>query len=250
MKKAIASWSSGKDSCLACHKAINMGYEVKYLFNTISNESKRINFHGINKELLKTQSEAVEIPLFQIETTPNGYTEEFKNGVNELIEKEGISAMIFGDIYLQWHKDWIDEVCNELGICAVMPLWNRNSKEIILEFINCGFEAVVVGVSANYVKDGNKLIGKRINNEFINYIENYNKNNNKNNNKNKVNGNSNFDICGENGEYHTFVTNGPLFKKKINILETEKIYRESEYDGKVYGNWFLDIKKFELVDKN
>jgi len=243
MKKAIASWSSGKDSCLACYKAINMGYEVKYLFNTVSNESKRVNFHGVNTNLLKMQSEAAGIPLSQIETSSDGYTQEFKDAVSGLIKKEGIAAMVFGDIYLQWHKDWIDNVCTELGIEAVMPLWNGNSEEIVREFISLGFEAVVVGVSATHVKDGRKLIGKKIDNEFIAYV--------KNNIKELKNSSqeSDFDLCGENGEYHTFVTSGQLFKKKINILETEQVYREKEYGGKVYGNWFLDIKKAELSDK-
>lgn len=243
MKKAIASWSSGKDSCLACYKAINMGFDVKYLFNTVSSESKRVNFHGVNTNLLKMQSEAAGIPLFRIETTGDGYTQEFKNAVSGLIEREGISAMIFGDIYLQWHKDWIDGVCSELGIEAVMPLWNGNSGEIVREFISLGFEAVVVGVSAIHVKCGEKLIGKKINDEFISYVK---------NNIEQIKNSScesDFDLCGENGEYHTFVTGGPLFKKKINIIKEELIYREKEYGGKVYGNWFLDIKEAELSDK-
>ncbi len=240
-KKAIASWSSGKDSCLACYKAMNKGYEIKYLFNTISNESKRVNFHGINRELLKAQSEAVGIPLFQIETGGDDYTEKFKEGVGKLIKDEGIEAMIFGDIYLQWHKDWIDGVCSELGIDAIMPHWNRNSEKIIREFIDAGFESVVVGVSASHVKCGDKLIGKLINNEFIDYIK-----NNIDEIKNPE-AESEFDLCGENGEYHTYVTNGPIFKNKINILESTKVYREKEYDGKIYGNWFLDIKEFEFA---
>jgi len=233
MKKAIASWSSGKDSCLACYKAISMGCEVEYLFNTISNESKRVNFHGTGRELLNAQSEAAGIPLFQTETAGDDYTGKFKEGVHELIEKKEISAMVFGDIHLQWHKDWIDNVCDELGIEAVMPLWNRNSDEIIREFMDHGFEAVVVGVSETHIKNGEELIGKWIDDEFMDYFKDY--------------GSGGFDICGENGEYHTLVTNGPLFRKKINILEAEKVYRESEHDGKIYGNWFLDIKKFELI---
>lgn len=243
MKKAIASWSSGKDSCLACYKALKEGYEIKYLFNTVSNESGRVNFHGVNKELLETQAEAISIPLFQIETGGNDYKEKFKKGIGELIKDHGISAMVFGDIHLQWHKDWIDEVCNELEIKAVMPLWNRNSEEIVREFITLGFEAVVVGVSKSHVKDGDVLIGKKIDDEFIGYIK---------NNIEKLknpDSDSDFDICGENGEYHTFVTNGPLFKKKINMIETERVYREKEHDGKVYGNWFLDIKEVELARK-
>ena len=243
MKKAIVSWSSGKDSCLACHKAINMGYDIKYLFNTISDESKRVNFHGTSQKLLKAQSEAAGIPLFQIETSGDDYTEKFKEGVSGLIDNEGIETMVFGDIYLQWHKDWIDDVCNELGVEAVMPLWNRKSEEIVNEVISFGFEAIIVGVSAKHVKNPEILIGRWIDNEFINFaknnveiviIEDSETNGFWLNNKfidcsNKNKGENGFDICGENGEYHTFVTAGPLFKKKINIIETERVYKEKEY---------------------
>lgn len=262
--KVISSWSSGKDSCLACYKALQEGHEVKYLFTTISNESKLINFHGTNIKLLDAQSEAAEIPIFRVETTPDGYTQEFKDGVRKLIERDGISGMVFGDIYLQWHKDWIDEVCNDLGIKAIMPLWNRDTDKLIREFIDSGFEAVVVGVSGKHVKDGDKLVGRFINHDFIDYI----RANVNNISKFRLRGgdpkkpidyeeikshgsyeNCDFDICGENGEYHTFVFDGPLFKKRINILKSEKTYREREYNGKIYGNWFLDILEYTINNK-
>jgi uncharacterized protein (TIGR00290 family) len=231
--KVIASWSSGKDSCLACYKAIKMGYTVKCLFNTISNDSKRVRFHGVNKDLLKKQAEAVSIPLYQIETTPDGYIQEFKDAVRKLMERDGIWGMVFGDIFLEEHKKWIDDVCNDLGIKAIMPLWNKESEEVINEFINLGFEAIVVGVWTKNIKNGNDWLGRKIEKEFIDYVKSY----------------ESIDLCGENGEYHTFVTNGPLFKKRINILKTEKVYIEREYKGEIYGNWFLDIKEFRLDGK-
>lgn len=262
--KVISSWSSGKDSCLACYKAMREGYEVKYLFSTISNDSKRINFHGTNTKLLNAQSEAMEKPIFLLETTSENYTQEFKNGVRKLIEKDEISGMVFGDIYLQWHKDWITEVCDELGIKAIMPLWNMDTKKVIREFIDSGFEAVIVGVSERHVKDGYRLVGRFINNEFIDYFH----ANIDNLSMFRLRGgdpkkpidyeeikshgsyeNCDFDICGENGEYHTFVFDGPIFKKRINIIKSKKVYREREYNGKIYGNWFLDILEYKLENK-
>ncbi len=259
--KVISSWSSGKDSCLACYKTIRAGHDVKYLFTTISGESKRINFHGTNTKLLDAQSQAAGIPMLRVETTPDGYTQEFKDGVRKLIEKDGIEGMVFGDIYLEWHKEWIDEVCADLGIEPIMPLWNKDTSKLINEFIDSGFEAVIVGVSGKHVADGDKLVGRTINREFVEYVrENVDKfsrfrlkggnpQNPVDYNEIKSHGtyeNCDFDICGENGEYHTFVTGGPLFKKKIKILKSEKVYREKEYKGKVYGNWFLDILEYRL----
>ncbi len=224
------SWSSGKDSCLACYKAIKMGYIVKYLFNTISKDSQRVAFHGTTRYLLKKQAEAVSIPLYQIETTPDGYTQEFKNAVRKLIKKEGISGVVFGDIFLEEHKKWIDDVCSDLGIKPILPLWNKRTEEVINEFINLGFEAIVVGVWTKNIKNGSEWLGRKIDREFIDYVKSY----------------EGIDLCGENGEFHTLVINGPLFKKRINILETEKIYKEREYKGEIYGNWFLEIKSFRL----
>ncbi len=134
----IASWSGGKDGCFACYKAILNGYDISYLVNFISKEYRRVRFHGTEAKLIQLQAEAINIPLLQRETTSNGYEQEFKEAVKSLIPK-GVEGMIFGDVYLQEHRDWVDRVCKELGIEAIQPLWGRNPEKILLEFIDAGF---------------------------------------------------------------------------------------------------------------
>jgi uncharacterized protein (TIGR00290 family) len=207
----IASWSGGKDSCFACYKAMRDGYDISYLVNFISKEYKRVSFHGTEAKLIQLQSEAIRIPLLQKETTWNGYENEFKEAVKSLIPN-GVQGMIFGDIYLQEHKDWTERVCSELGIKAVEPLWKKVPEKIILEFIDAGFEAIIVSAKADLF--GKEWIGKRVDREFLRYLK-----------------DNNIDACGENGEYHTFVTDGPVFRKKIKIDMNMPIMRD--------GYWFL-----------
>lgn len=108
----ISSWSGGKDSCLACYKAIQEGYEVKFLLNFISKEYKRCCFHGIEARLLKLQAELIGIPLIQKEVGPDmkEYEKEFKKAVEEL-KLKGIKGMVFGDVYLEEHRSWVERVC-------------------------------------------------------------------------------------------------------------------------------------------
>jgi uncharacterized protein (TIGR00290 family) len=207
----IASWSGGKDSCFACYKAILSGYDISYLVNFISKEYKRVSFHGTEAKLIQLQSEAIRIPLLQKETTWNGYENEFKEAVKSLIPN-GVQGMIFGDIYLQEHKDWTERVCRELGIEAVEPLWKKVPEEIMLVFIDAGFEAIIVSAKADLF--GKEWISKRVDREFLRYLK-----------------DNNIDVCGENGEYHTFVTDGPMFRKKIKITTNMPIMRD--------GYWFL-----------
>ncbi len=207
----IASWSGGKDSCFACYKAIRDGYDISYLVNFISREYKRVSFHGTEAKLIQLQSEAIRIPLLQKETTWNGYENEFKEAVKSLIP-DGVQGMIFGDIYLQEHRDWVERVCGELGIKAMEPLWGKEPEKILLEFIDAGFEAIIVSAKADLF--GKEWIGQRVDRDFLRYLK-----------------DNNIDACGENGEYHTFVTYGPMFRKKIKIDMNMPIMRD--------GYWFL-----------
>jgi len=216
----IGSWSGGKDSCFACYRAMCRGYDISYLVNFISKEYKRVSFHGTEDKLIQLQAEALGIHLLQKETTGNGYEQEFKEAVRSLIPN-GIKGMIFGDIYLQEHKDWVERVCGELGIEAVEPLWGEEPERILLEFIDGGFEAIIVSAKADLL--GKEWIGGKVDREFFKYLK-----------ENSI------DICGENGEYHTFVVDGPMFKKRIRITESKSITRE--------GYWFLDTLEYSLSD--
>ena len=217
----VSSWSGGKDSCLACYKAIQQGYQVQYLLNFISREYKRCCFHGIEAGLLQLQAKLIGIPLIQKEVTADmqEYEKEFKEAVTEL-KIQGIRKMVFGDIYLLDHMNWVERVCKDIGIEPIEPLWNISPAEIIEEFINLGFKAIIVSCQAD--KFGKDFIGKEVNRALLTELK-----------------TRNVCPCGENGEFHTLVINGPIFKRKIEILESEPVLKEG-----FWKYWFLDIKKY------
>ena len=222
MKEIVASWSGGKDSCLATYKALQSGYKVSYLANTISREYRRVRFHGIKDTLVQAQSQAIGTPLLQKETTADGYEQEFKDVISNVIP-EGIEGVVFGDIYPHM-REWADKICSDLGIQAIEPLCGRNSEEILLDFIESGFEAIIVATQANFLSEG--WLGRKLDGEFLEDIRRY----------------KHIDVCGENGEYHSLVIDGPIFKQRIDIKESRKILRG--------GYWFLDIRDYQLLKKN
>lgn len=225
---AISSWSGGKDSCLAYYKALKEGVRVTHLLNFISRESKRGCFHGLEGRLLKFQADLIGAPLTQKEVSPDmsKYEAEFKEAVTEFKDKEKINSMVFGDIYLLEHQSWVDRVCNDLGIKAVEPLWDNDPEKIIDEFIGAGFEAVIVSCKADCMDS--EFIGRTINKELVKGLK-----------KRGV------CPCGEKGEYHTLVIDGPIFKKRIMITESQVIKKEG-----FWSHWFLDIKDYKAVEKN
>jgi len=220
MEKAFVSWSGGKETSLACYKAIqNKNLKIKYLLNMVSEDGQRSRSHGLDSALLRAQADAMGIPIIQRKTTWESYERVFKRAVLEL-KKESIKIGIFGDIDLQEHRDWIERVCREIGIKPLLPLWKEDREELLKEFIRTGFEAIVVATKADSL--GKEWLDRRIDEEFIKDLKRL----------------GNIDLCGEKGEYHTFVTDGPLFKKRVKILETKKIRRN--------GHWFLDISRYVL----
>ena len=223
---AISSWSGGKDSCLACYKAMQKGYKVEHLLHFVSSESKRSCFHGIEGRLMQLQAEALGLNLIQKEVSPDmaKYEDEFKEAVSKL-KTEGIKTMVFGDIYLLDQINWVERVCKDLEVTPVEPLWNIPPLKIVEEFIKTGFKAVIVSCQAE--KLGREFIGKEVNGRLIAELQ-----------------NAGVCPCGENGEFHTFVLDGPMFKKRINITESEPILKEG-----FWKHWFLDIKKYKLVEK-
>ena len=219
--KAISSWSGGKDSCFACYKAMQQGYDIKLLLNFVSRESRRGCFHGIESRLLKFQADLAGVPLVQREVSPDmqKYEAEFKTAVTELRGSD-IGSMVFGDIYLLEHESWIERVCGDLKIKALEPLWNNSPENIIAEFLKAGFKAIIVSCKADIM--GQEFLGRYIDQDLVEEL--------------KKRG---ICPCGEKGEFHTLVVDGPIFSRPIKILKAEPIIKES-----FWKHWFLDIKEY------
>ena len=222
MAKYAASWSGGKDSCFACWKAMEQGLEINYLLNITEATSKRSMSHGLNRELIALQAAALGIPMLQRKATWETYEAKFKLALGQL-KLKGISGLITGDIYLQEHKDWVDRVCAESGIEAVLPLWQMDTSQLLPDFIKAGFKAIIVGVKTEFFDA--LWLGRQINHELANDLQ-------------KLATKANIDPCGEAGEFHTFVYDGPLFHKPVHIVRTETVTKD--------GYLFLDIKEYRL----
>lgn len=224
--KVACSWSGGKDSCYACWKAKAQGHDVRYLVNFASTGGFGRNaFHGTRNRLLLMQSEATGIPMIQRETNWEGYEQTFREVMSELC-KVGIEGLVTGDIDMIEHRQWTENMCNEFGFKALLPLWNLAREDILKGFIDDGFETIVVCLKADIMDD--KWLGRRIDRKFMADIRDYQQTHS-------------VDIYGENGEYHTFVVDGPAFRKRISVTLGDKVLSE--------GYWFQDIAQAIFSEK-
>jgi diphthine-ammonia ligase len=222
--RVVDSWSGGKDSCFAYYLAMQQGYEVVNLLTMMMSETKS-NFHMIPSSILDAQSDAISIPLVKQKATPKTYEDDFKGALKQFKAK-GVEGLVTGDIYeVAGHEQgWLGRVLKEVGLTPIKPLWMCDTKQIFLDYLKTGFKATVV--RTNLSKLGVEWLGRQLDKKFYDDILTL----------------GNVDACGEGGEYHTVITDGPTFKKKIEILETEKHKLEG-------GFGYLKIKKFEVKPK-
>ena len=222
MKKAFVSWSGGKDCCLACFKAMNDGLDVRFLLNMATEDGMRSRSHGLSKEVLEMQAQAIDLPLIQRMTSWNDYEQEFSKVLLELKE-QGVTDGIFGDIDLDEHRLWVERVCQEYGITPHLPLWAQDQSALLREFIDSGFKALIVAVDASVM--GEEWLGRVVDANLVVDLE-------------KA---GNITPCGEAGEYHTLVIGAPLFKKDLEVSKAERIMRNN--------HWFLDVKSVVYMEK-
>jgi len=216
-------WSGGKDSTISLYIAMKIkNIKVKYLLNMVSEDGIFSRSHGINSTLLNLQAQAIGIPVVQRRATWENYESEFKKIVTELKNKD-IQAGVFGDIDLQEHRDWVERVCKDIGIKPILPLWKKDREELMNEFISSGFKAIVVATNADFL--GKEWLGREVDNKFIDDLK-------------KL---GDIDLCGEKGEYHTFVFGGPIFRKPVEFISGEKVLKEE--------HWLLELSP-KIVDNN
>jgi uncharacterized protein (TIGR00290 family) len=212
------SWSGGKDGCLAFYEAQRRGLNISHLVNLVNTEPEKVHPHGKDAKLIQFQGEALGIPLMQVETTWQRYEQDLKSTLLKL-KSLGVKGMIFGDIYLQEHLDWVNRVCGEIGVEALEPLWKRNTEQLFDSFVDAGFEASIVSAKSELI--GQEWIGQNLDKSFAEYMR-----------------QKGIDFCGEKGEYHTLVKGGPPFRRRLVFEETSITAQD--------GYWLLDVREYRL----
>ncbi|WP_298548002.1 diphthine--ammonia ligase [uncultured Aquimarina sp.] len=198
----LCSWSGGKDSCYAMHMAVEKGYVPSVLLNVLNEYGDRSRSHGIPKTILKAQANALGLPIHFFESTWNNYEQLYVKNLKSLTNTYTLKSAVFGDIDIQTHRDWEEKVSVAAGLEAILPIWQQPRKQLVLDMIAYGIEAIIV--SCNTVL-GPDFLGRMIDQELIKDLEALD-----------------VDACGENGEYHTLVTNAPLFSQRLNVQVIDK----------------------------
>lgn len=201
-KKFIASFSGGKDSTLAVFRAIKQGMIPVELVTTYNTDKNRTWFHGIPEHLLNKVSDELGIPLRLIYTSGDLYTENFEAYLKEA-KSNGVDVCVFGDIDIEDHLIWCSERCKAAGLEAYFPLWQESREKLVYEFIEYGFRTMITVVDTTRLSEefAGKILTKKLADEI------------------KKTG---ADICGENGEYHTFTFDGPIFIKPVSFIKGDK----------------------------
>jgi uncharacterized protein (TIGR00290 family) len=205
----VMSWSGGKDSCVALHELQRSGaYEVAGLLTTVTRDYDRISMHGVRRDLLARQAEALGLPLHEVFIPANASNADYEAAMDEALAAQrarGVATVAFGDLFLEDIRAYRDGMAARNAMSAVYPVWARDTRAFIGEFIDAGFKAVIVCVDLA-VLDAS-FAGRPIDADLLAALP------------------AGVDPCGENGEFHTFVFDGPNFSRPIDISVGERVTR-------------------------
>jgi uncharacterized protein (TIGR00290 family) len=238
-RKAIFNWSGGKDSALCLHRVLALGeFDVSCLLTSVNQAYQRVSMHGVRVELLEQQAASIGIPLVKLLTpeTPDMDTyETLMRATLARLKRDGNQVCIFGDIFLEDLRQYREKKLAEISLGAAFPLWKIPTDQLVREFIDLGFKAVIVCVNDKFLD--RSFIGRVIDDSLLIDLP------------------ANVDPCGENGEFHSFVYDGPLFKAPIEFKLGDVVYRKygaarqdggSDHDSATFdpfenGFWYGDL---------
>jgi len=233
MKDAVFIWSGGKDSALALYRVLqHQTYCIRFLVTTFSIPHNRVSMHGVAKRLIEEQADSLGIPLWPVfipeDTTLGTYETEMHHTFLQL-KSAGITTAIFGDIYLEDLKLYREQQLALANLDVYFPLWGESTTDLVQEFINQKFKALLVCVSDSRL--GSSFIGRQINQVFLRDLP------------------IPADPAGEQGEYHSFVYAGPIFKRAISFKMGEVTFQDYAVNSSAEANalnydtkfWFLDL---------
>ena len=209
MKKALFHWSGGKDSSLALYYILQQKeYEISSLLTTVSEKYDRISMHGVRKSVLEQQVKSLGMPLDTL-VLPKGVSmTDYDHLMEEkllLFKQKGVNYSIYGDIFLEDLKKYREHNLKKIGLQGIFPIWLKDTTALVKEFIALGFKSIVVCANARLLGEG--FVGRLIDQSFLDDLP------------------SEVDPAGENGEFHSFVYDGPIFSQAIPIEIGEKVLR-------------------------
>jgi len=213
-EKVVLSWSGGKDSTMAAyHLLASQKYEIAALLTTVTEEFDRISMHGVRRELLERQAESLGIPLHKV-MIPKDCTNEIYEArmreANSRFKAQGITKVAFGDLFLEDLKRYRDERLAQAGMSGIYPVWMRDTEELIRTFIGLGFKAILACVDTQAIDAS--FAGREIDHALLRDLP------------------ESADPCGENGEYHSFVYAGPIFRTPIACSAGERVMRTPRFN--------------------
>jgi len=217
LKRALLSWSGGKDSALTLYETKKEGeFAVAALLTTLTRDFDRVSMHGVRRELLQMQASALGLPVHEVWISKNAPNVEYEEQMRKTLEKrkaEGIKHVIFGDLFLEDIRRYREERLSQIGMKGVFPLWGRPTRGLADFFVEKGFKAILCTVDPKALS--REFCGREYDQSLIRDLP------------------AGVDPCGENGEFHTFVYDGPIFRERIEVRTGEVVQRD--------GFFFADI---------
>jgi uncharacterized protein (TIGR00290 family) len=212
-ERVLVGWSGGKDSAMTLYEITRMkDIEAAALLTTVTEGYDRISMHGVRRTLLVEQAQALGFPLHEIPLPQNCTNEIYEQRMQEALEKykqEGIEAAAFGDLFLEDIRTYREERMSHIGMRCMFPVWGRPTRALAGQFIDLGFRAIIVCVDTNVL--GRDFAGREYNRSFLKDLP------------------AEVDPCGENGEFHSFVYDGPIFSQPVSVQRGEKVLREDRF---------------------
>lgn len=226
-EKILFAWSSGKDSARSLYEIQQKNdYEVIALLTTFTEEYDRVSMHGVRRLLVEKQAKSIGLPLEIVWIPRESSNEIYENRMMEKLlfwKSKGILKVAFGDIFLEDLRKYREENLKKLNMTAIFPIWKLQTLDLIQSFKKLGFKAIVTCVDTKQLDA--KFAGREIDRKFIDDLP------------------ENVDACGENGEFHSFVYDGPIFKSQIKCKIGEKLLRNNQF-------YFCDVLDFENEKKD
>jgi uncharacterized protein (TIGR00290 family) len=212
-EKVLVAWSSGKDSALSLYQIKQANkYEIVSLLTTITEDYDRVSMHGVPRILVEKQAHSLGLPLAKVLIPRDSSNEVYESKVEEVLrgfKQEGISGVVFGDIFLEGIREYRENNLSQVGMKGIFPIWGKDTKEITESFTNLGFQAITTCIDTRVMDKS--FLGRVMDKDFFTELP------------------AGVDPGGENGEFHSFVFAGPIFKEKVAYTVGKRVLKDSFY---------------------